>query len=913
MVNQKLFSYIEFNEADFKRHLPKLVFHSQLSLKEDVLCYLSLCKANLKKLHHNWSNSSYLLGVQTKMVDRLILFLFNHFEKEVVAKENYCGPRASLIALGGYGRGEMNLHSDIDLLFLHPKKKGAYIEQLTEKVLYLLWDLKVEVGYATRTPDESAKLFCEDVTIMTSLLDARYLIGDENLFVDLEDKIKKILVSKNMASKLVGLKLKERRERVKNYGGSVFVLEPNVKECAGGLRDLQTPLWIDKILGGPGSYENFKERELMSNDAYSALIYARNFLWRVRNELHFLFGKKNDLLIFEKQEQVAPVMGFKDQKSGILAVEEFMQNYYSQAYQVEAITSMINRRLSSGQTKIGKILSKIRTKTLDDSFRLMDGQIVVKHPTDLDDPVCVLTLFKWVQEKGYGISPETKDYLRILSARINEDFRRNSQAIILFRQMLNTYRGLGQALFAMHDVGFLDAWMPEFKKLRCRVQHDIYHIYTIDTHSIFAVEELSKLINGDYDDKFPFYKQVIGEVKKPELLTLGLFLHDIGKGEGGNHSVKGAQIAKSITERLKFNTEESQGIDFLIISHLLMPHLSQRRDLEDQELIIKFAQSVGNLDNLNMLFLLTWGDIRAVGPEAWTDWKGALLEKLYLKTKDLLLKGEYSKETAKARADRIRKAFLELKKDKYPEEALKSYLYSMGLRYFFAVELEDMEEHFLLFRRLIDGEKTVVTIVPIEKDKMNELRIVTQSNLDVFPSVTGVLLAHNINIIKADLFQSHDGDRLILVRTTDANAQMIQNEAVCQKIINSMVSILNGEGRVEELIQKRKLPDYLAKKPLQKAQTKVVIDNDVSAYYTVVDIYAHDRLGLLYDIVYTLNKQGCYIDVSKITTKVEQVSDSFYLKDIFGQKITSKEKLKQLKLALEAAINPKQEQGVLVC
>ena len=896
-----LFLYPE----DFERYLPALNL-TQKNVSSEGKIYLEACAKNIETLLHSHCHAESLLSLRTKMIDRLIISLFNLAtgEARTLSKNNL--ERATLMAQGGYGRQEMNLHSDLDLLFIYSKKKGIYIKTLTEKMLYRLWDLGLDVGYATRTVAECKRGLFEDVTIMTSLLDARYLSGNQELADLLLKTIRKTLKPESAQKKLIRVKLDEWKGRIEKSGGSVFMLEPHVRDSLGGLRDLQLPLWLAKIKGWPGTYENFLEQGDLKSDDYQSLMTARNFLWRVRNELHLLVGKKVDILTFAQQETIALNMGYQD-ASGILAVERFMQDYYRYAKQIASITETLIRRISATSSRF-RLLQRFKSKPVDAVFTILDDQITLRRKVDfLKKPITLIQIFELVQNKGLPIHPETKDLIRSSLHLMDDAFRSDTENVKIFGKILNRYQNLGMTFREMNETHFLEEFLPEFKKILCRVQHDVYHVYTVDAHSIFAVGELSRLSSGDYDDKFEKYRLLLNEISQPKLLSLGLFLHDIGKGEGGNHSIKGAVTGNAITARLGFSTEEQKTVEFLIMSHLLMPHLSQRRDLEDQELIIQFARSMGTMDRLNMLFLLTWADIRAVGPNTWSDWKGALLERLYDKTKEVITRGEFSKgdspkEKTRERIDRMKMTLLDKMGEKYKREKVQHFLSMMPPRYFFAVNDEEVERHIQIFIKGKD-EQVAVSSRILSELAMNELQIYTLNTPRVLAQVTGICLAYALNILKVDLFQTTDGHVLVVVGLTNAQGQAIRREDYFKELATSLKEVMFGKTKVEELIARRKVPDYLAKKPVQKAESRVAVDNDVSAYYTVIDVYAHDRLGLLYDIMRVLNQQGCYVDVSKISTKVEQVSDVFYVKDIFGKKIILKEKLAQIKEALLATLN----------
>lgn len=902
------FAAIELTQHDFQRYIPPFPV-SEENLLEASREYLNQCDINLKVLHDQGYHSQQLLGVRTLMIDHLIQTVFLVVEKSIIKKHMHQGPYASVIAQGGYGRGEMNLKSDIDLIFIYPKKKGAYIENLTERILYLLWDLKLDVGYATRTVNECKKLFFEDVTIMTSLLDIRYLCGDKSFFDELDREIDQILNNKSVQDKMADLKMKEREERIQKNGKSVFVLEPNIKESHGGLRDLQLILWISKIKKIGDSFLALKKLGFISEEELNLLHTARNFFWRIRNELHFITKRKKDVLNFDHQEKIAHSLGFENDENGILGVEKFMQTYYQLAYQVSAITTSLIRNLTRKKSFVSQFMYRLKTKNIDETFRIEDECVAVKSRQALNrDPLNMMRVFKCVQEYGLPLHPDTLDHIRFYTPKLVDDKLRNHpQAVHMFRGILNKYENLGLVLEAMHESHFLDEWMPEFQKLRCRVQHDVYHFYTIDTHSIYAVNELSKLVRGDYDDEFIFYKEILKQIIKPEMLTLGLFLHDIGKGEGGNHEIKGANISKTITKRLNYTPEECETIEFLIQSHLMMPHLSQRRDLEDIELINKFSKSMGSIDRLNMLLLLTWGDIRAVGPKAWTDWKGALLQKLYEKSKEVITTGEYSQEKTEQRIERVKQSVLEIVRGIYSQEDVQGYLDIMPSRYFFANEDEDIQKHYKLYEK---AKSENIAISLETEDNLSELLVYTLNKPRIFSEIAGVMRLCSLNIVRADVFQTKSGHVLLNFWITDQEGKALKVKSVDTKVKNLLVRVLRQEDDIEKLIASRNVPDYLVKKPLQKAKEKVVVDNNISTYYTVIEVYAHDRLGLLYDLSKVLNDMGCYVDVSKISTKVDQVADVFYVQDIFGHKIISRPKLKDIKEGLQNIIKQNHEENI---
>lgn len=892
-------------EEDFFRFLPILEDSHSPNI-ETAKCYLAACDDKLREvvLHPFSARDAHRL--RARMIDRLVLSLYKSF---IATNPALAGIPITLVAVGGYGRQEMSLYSDIDLLFLHDGRHLDAIKPTIEKILYFMWDLKLDVGYAVRTLSECRQLAHDDHTVFTNLLESRLLDGDEHLYASLESTIAQLLKNETVRHKFIENKLQELSERHGKFGGSVYLLEPNVKEGKGALRDLHLIRWLARAIGLKPSFSSLFEKQLINEEELKALNFSLRFFLQVRNRLHLLQKKKSDQILFDCQEKLALSMGFSDSQSGILAVEHFMQSYYTVASQVKQICHNTVLKIQSQEVRgLKLIINRMKAKNLDENFRTHEDQIQAKHDKVFeDDPFQLMMLFRHVQMTGLDIHFDTKDLVGKYLYLINDGFRSEPKITALFREMMSDLKNLGKALFAMHDLDVFDAFIPEFRKLRNRVQHDIYHVYTVDTHSIFAISELSKLATGHYAGKFDSYATALAEVKKSGILSMGLLFHDIGKGEGGNHSVVGAEITNRVATRLGYNQEERQTIEFLVLSHLMMPHLSQRRDLEDRHLIREFAKTAQDTDRLNMLYILTWGDIRAVSAESWTDWKGSLLNRLYEKTKLAFEESALSAENALKRGSDLRKAILSRMQNKIQPEKLESFLSGISPRYLVAHSDEEIDEHFHLLSAQ-DGANFIFQVKELPSAEVDQILIYTYSNPRVLALVTGVMLAYGINILDMEVFTLSQGFIFIKMRVQTESKMTIAQAQIQNKLEDNLRAVFTGKARVDDLIAKRKRPSYMTiKRPVQKAEIKVDIDNDVSPYFTIIDVYTHDRLGLLYDIIKCLTEQSCYVEVSKISTKVEQVVDSFYVKDIFGHKITSKNKLLEIKKALIKTLTPTPE------
>lgn len=891
------FSPISIDPLEFDRFLPSFDI-VQNDLATSTRTYLDICNTKIEDCITKKFKPVDVCRVRSLMIDRMIVGLFERCRLEMSGERD-----VTILAVGGYGREEMSLHSDIDLLFLYENKSQDSVKKMAEKVLYLLWDLKLEVGHSIRNLSDSRKMMQADQTIFTSLLDARFLCGDKKLYDSFLKMRRSLLKSRRIQDNLIGQKITEREERFKKFGGSVFLLEPNLKEAEGGLRDIHLVRWLAKIVGTAETFSDLVKMALLSPDEAEALGFSFDFYHLIRNQLHRLNGRKHDQITFSFQQILAGLLGFKGDAT-ILPVEEFMQTYYTVAFQVNQITNIIiHKTLSQRRGKIHDFFSRARARKLDDSFKIQDGRIKVAHARIFErDTASLVRVFRHVQKTGRPISFDTKFLIRKNLFRVNDDFRSHPKTYSAMSEMMSDLRGLGQALFAMHDVHFFDALIPEFRKVRNRVQHDLYHVYTVDTHSIFAVEELSKLASGAYDEKFPSYKKALLSVQRKDLLSFGLLFHDIGKGEGGNHSVIGAKMANTILSRFGYIRADQEVVEFLVISHLIMPHLSQRRDLEDPQLISEFAKSVKTLERLNMLYILTWADIRAVSAEAWTDWKGNLLTELYEKTKNVISGQELYEDYVRRRVVDVRTAILDRMKSKVDFIDLEAFLETMSPRYVMAHNDDEIVSHYKLINGYRDGT-FLFHEQEIPGTSVSEVLIYTLNNPRLLPLVTGVMLALGINILVLEVFTLKNGYIFLKLSLQSAMQSSLSDGFLVERLKQDLNDVFLGVKNVNQLIAKRKKPQLLVKKAVQSAPTKIQVDNDVSAYYTVIDIYTHDRIGLLYDIIRCLAENGCYVEVSKISTKVEQVVDSFYVKDIFGQKITSKDKLSEIKAALFLVID----------
>ncbi|HCU25235.1 MAG TPA: [protein-PII] uridylyltransferase [Deltaproteobacteria bacterium] len=857
--------------------------------------YWQRCRDLLCKKQDEKMPMERVVRLQSLMTDRMIIGLFKHGFEQSVANHDAPIPLA-LFALGGYGRAELNLFSDIDLLFLYEGKLTSRLESVAKQMLYPLWDAGLQLGYATRTLADCKRVMKEDARAMSSMLDARFLVGDrepaEKFLTFLESKF----ASPKALRQFVSAKAKETEERVKRFGSSVYMLEPNLKESEGGLRDWHLLRYYARIaLKSPAPAE-WVRRGLLSEEEADELRRTLNFLWDVRNRLHRRAGKCQDQLTFELQEPIAAELGFTETPSS-RAAEKFRQAYYGHAATLHRSLTEVSRRLLRPPESLLQSIRKHFKTPLDDFYFAADGFVVPRDYAALEShPVEWLRAFDFAQKNRWEVDADLKFFISRRLHAVDDKYRRDPQVGEMLRGMFQDIAGIGKSLGAMHDCRLLGAILPEFGDILFQTQHDVYHIYTVDAHSIFAVQELSKLAQGSYDAEFPLFKKTLGEIRRPDLLAWSILFHDIGKGKGGNHSERGAEIAQAVMTRLHYPEEDIREVEFQVRSHLLMPHLSQRRDLEDFNLISQFARSMESLDRLSMLFILTWADIRAVGPEVWTPWKGILLQDLYQKTRRVLETGEFNPERALTLMRQAKEKVLETAALDDPA-LLKTYLDTMPPRYFLANTPEAILGHFEILREAPDRNFVFHGQVdPYEN--VTKLLIYTFHSPRLFEQVTGVLASNQVNILALEQFFNSRGKALLLLRVMDQRGAVLEEERRLQALERDLKEVLSGRLPMEKYLQLNRSSFFPGKKVTPGKAPRVEIDNDVSAYYTVIDVYANDRIGLLHDLARSMRGLSLYIEVSKISTKVDQVADVFYVKDIFGHKITDSKKLAGIKKAL---------------
>lgn len=862
--------------------------------------YLAAVRASLREWHDRGAGGVDLVEACSEAMDRLLRFLFEAATVRYRQRYVQLDQRCAVFALGGYGRRELNPFSDIDLLFVHPHKVTPYVETVTETILYQLWDLRLEVGHAVRNVRDCVALSASDVKIKTALVDARFVCGDTDLGEDLRRAIERE-IKPRAAQKFMREKLAESRNRHRQYGDSVYLQEPQIKEGEGGLRDLHTALWIAKIKFKISDVKELGVKGVLSDAELAGIEASRDFLLRTRNALHFLSGGHQDQLVFDVQEAVAENLGYRTRAGDAMkAVERFLKDYYLHASEITRHSQAIIDR-SMNPPRPYRFLGRMMARTIRPGVQIVAGELSVQSAAIFEeDPTELVRLFASAQAHAVRFSPRLADLIRENAHRLDESLVSDPRVAGTFLSILRAPMAVYETLHDMHRLGVLERVLPEFAHLRCLVLHDHYHIYTVDEHSLRGVRELEMLRGGEQAEASPLLTQVMRDVDKVELLFLGLLLHDSGKGLGGGHSEKGAEFVRTIAPRLGLNEDDARELEFLVRHHLVMSHLAQRRDIHDDRLVIEFARTVGTPEALKRLYLLTYADMRATGPKVWNNWKGMLLGETYLRVQEAFARG-FEPEDREARIERIRARAIGAAGAARGEDAAREvrvFLETMPDHYLFSTPEEQIVAHGAMIHQFAAGEDPVTTVEHHPHSEYSEFTVVTRDRPGLFAILTGVLAANGMNIVAARIATSAEGVVVDAFRISHLEQREIAlDESRWQRVRDLLDDVLAGRRDLASIVERAERPGLLDRRRPVRVTTEVVVDNTVSAAYTVVDVYTHDRVGLLHRIAKALAALGLGIHVAKITTNVDQVLDVFYVAEADGRKSDRVEEIRESLLA----------------
>ena len=808
--------------------------------------------------------------------------------------------RIAVVAVGGYGRGEMAPFSDVDLLFLTPYKITAWAESVIESMLYMLWDLKLKVGHASRTIKDCIRLGREDFTIRTTFLEHRFLTGDTALAGELAARLHSDLFSGGSRD-FIEAKLEEREKRHKRQGAR-YMVEPNVKEGKGGLRDLQSLFWIAKYLHGVQNAAELVPLGVFRPEEFESFAAAESFLWAVRAHLHLLAGRPSEKLTFDMQVEVAQRLGYTD-KAGRRAVEVFMQDYFRHATRVGDLTRIFLTKLEAKHVRSGPLIDRLlrRKPKLRPGYKLEHNRLAIEdNKAFLSDKLNLLRLFEEGLRTDLLIHP---DAMRLVAANlhlIDDDMRNDDEAARLFIDMLLQHGNPERALRRMNELGVLAAFLPEFEPIVAMMQFNMYHSYTVDEHTIQCIGQLARVERGELEEDLPVSTRAIHNGINRKVMYIALLLHDIGKGRPEDHSILGAEIAHVVCRRLGLTLDECDLVEWLVRNHLLMSDMAQKRDIADPRTVADFATAVDSKKRLDLLLLLTVCDIRGVGPDIWNNWKASLIRALYRQTARALESGT----DQLTRATRETEAIANLRKalHDWPARQLEAEINRHYPPYWQGLHIT---AH-LVFARLMrdleaagDPAEICIDLHPEEDMDVTRACIAMVDHPGIFARLAGALALVGANICDARTYTTKDGyvSATFWIQDHDGNPYEVSRLPRLTQMIHRT---LKGEVLAREELKSR---DKI--KPREKAfqvPTRVIFDNDGSDIYTIIEVDTRDRPGLLYDLARSLSEANIYIASAVVATYGEQAVDTFYVKDMFGLKFQTPSKQRRLEERLIKAV-----------
>ncbi|HEX9047679.1 MAG TPA: [protein-PII] uridylyltransferase [Verrucomicrobiae bacterium] len=908
----------------------RLSFPPDTTAPEKLVRYKNFLKVEthrLKLLHRAGADGRQVCQARAAILDALLRHLWGSAQEMLpVSSKRKIAPIA-LVAIGGFGRAELNPHSDIDFMFLHDGQVSAGkplpgLAKLIDGVLYPLWDIGLKVGYSVRDLADCIKVANTDMQSKTSLIESRLVIGDENLFAQFQ----KNLVSKcvvGFEEKYIAMRLEDQTARRNKYGNSACMQEPNIKNGCGGLRDFQNLLWMAFFKYHTRSLTDLQAREFVTASERKQLETAYDFLLRVRTEVHYHTNRPQDVLGKNIQPPVAFNLGYTD-RSPSRRIEAFMRDVYVCMRNIYLITRTLEQRMAlvspghtSRLTKLRRMLSGGPRQMPEpvDGFLFVNGEIrAASNRIFRDSPRRLMRVFLYAQQRRLQLHPDLAQLIRNQLSLVNREFISDEHVRETFLTILEKRGEVSPILRAMHEVNLLGKYIPEFGKLTCLVQHEFYHQYAADEHTLVCIEQLDKIWEAK-EPPFKHYTPLFLGLERPGLLYLALLLHDVGKAgshEKGKHAEVGATLAMRAARRLQLEDAAADILQFLVENHLLMATLSQRRDLDDSSVIRSFAREVGSTEKLNLLTLMTFADSQGTSDKLWSGFKDSLLWQLHSRAMDLLAGGTEFRRASEHAREELRDAVRELASRRITNEELDAHFSQLPERYYEIHTpkqiLDDVElAHRFMHRLVMENQRALapVTAWIDERDRGYSLvKVCTWDRAGLFSKIAGSLSAAGINILGAQIFTRGDGIVLDTFFVNDGRTGNIATKEQREKFSQLLEAVLTGETvNFRQLIAQQTAAHPLYSAYLgERIGTQIHFDNTVSEDRTVIEIETEDRLGLLHAISQTFAEQQLDISAARIVTERGAAVDSFYIRDIGGRKIEQPERQAAVEAALREAI-----------
>ena len=886
--------------------------------------FLKVEEHRLRLLHHAGGGGREIAQGRAQVMDVVLRHVFK------AADENYRQTHVgdvvvvSLVAIGGYGRGELSPYSDIDIMFLHNSSSRAtshhpYLKEIVEQILYMLWDVGLKVGHSTRSISEATVQANRDMQSKTSMIESRLLAGDEKIYESFRQTLVKECV-KGHEDEYIAARMEDQKVRHEKYGDSVYLQEPNVKGGCGALRDFQNLIWMAFFKYGYRKLSELRQRDFLEATEQRQLDSAYDFILRVRNAMHYMTNRACDVIGLGLQPQLATEFGYRHHDL-LRRTEAFMRDYYMHSRNIFLLTNALADRLALKPTKpsrLGTLLGRrSRKEEAIDGFLIRDGLISASEPTIFkQDPLRLMRVFRYVQQHEVELSPELRSQIRQNLKLVDRSFQCSPEARDTFLGIMQHKGQVARSLRRMHEVEFLGKYVPEFGRLTCLVQHEFFHRYTADEHTLQVIEHLDRIIDAT-EPPHASYKKIFQQLEHPHVLYLALLLHDIGKAANVDHHAEASlEMARKVADRLRLGDDETAQLLFLVRDHLKLSMLSQRRDLDDQATIDAAARIVKDEVSLNQLLLLTFADAAGTSLKTWTDWKEALLWELYRRTKQTLTGAARARDILSRRIEQLYKEVSAKLKNQLPLEEIYSHFELMPASYYINTSAADVERHLMVIHRFLtrqlEVEEAADALVPVvdwqsfPAQSYSQVSICTWDRLGLFSKICGALASAELNILRANVYTRGDHVVLDVFDVCDKNLAAVTDQRAIQTAEGMLERMLSNRENIEFPEVLKRLRTIRGETPRIREvhiPTIIDIDNEISKGRTIVEIQTEDRLGLLFTITHTLSELGLDISFAKISTEKGAAIDVFYVQDQLGNKITDPARLDGVRAKLEAAIN----------
>jgi [protein-PII] uridylyltransferase len=886
--------------------------------------FLKVEEHRLRMLHRAGGGGREIAQGRAQMLDVVLRHVFQ------AADENYrqthpeaAGVSVCLMAIGGYGRGELSPYSDIDIMFLHDSSTRTtshdpYLKEMVEQVLYMLWDVGLKVGHSTRSVDEAVTQANKDMQSKTSMIESRRLIGHEKIYDSFQQALVKNCV-KGHEDEYITARMEDQRARHEKFGDTVYLQEPNVKAGCGGLRDFQNLIWMAYFKYGCRKLSELRQRGFVEPTEQRQLDAAYDFILRVRNAMHYMTNRACDVIGLGLQPQIASEFGYRHHDL-LRRTEAFMRDYYTHSRNIFLLTNALADRLALQRAKpsrFGSLLRRARKAEEIDGFLLRDGMISAGAPTIFkQDPLRLIRVFHYVQQRDVELSPELRSQIRQNLKLVDRSFRCSEQARDVFLGIMQHKGQVARILRRMHEVEFLGKYIPEFGRLTCLVQHEFFHRYTADEHTLQVIENLDRIIDAT-EPPHASYKKIFQHVERPHILYLALLLHDVGKAANvERHAEASLENARRVAQRLRLDADETTQLLFLVRDHLKLSMLSQRRDIDDQSTIDAAARVAKNEANLDMLMLLTFADAAGTSIKTWTEWKEALLWELYRRTKQTLSGAERVRDILSRRIEQLYGEVSAELKDKLPLEEIYSHFELMPASYYINTNAAEIKRHLMVIHRFLtrqlEVEEAGAALVPVvdwqsfPAQSYSQVSICTWDRLGLFSKICGSFASAELNILRANVYTRGDHVVLDMFDVCDKNLAAVTDQRAIQTAEGMLERMLSDRENIEFADVLKRLRAIRGPVPgIREVHIPTVIsfDNEISKGRTIVEIQTEDRLGLLYTITHTLSELGLDISFAKVSTEKGAAIDTFYVQDQLGNKITDPDRLSAIRAKLESAID----------